>query len=121
MTCRCVFVVCGLALALTGAVALAASSIPKIRKGTPYAVARAELLRGGWMPVKASEPGCEAGREDVCAKYPEAQSCAGTGFGLCSFDFRSASGQMIEIVTHGGAVGKLTVSEVIECASSGCD
>jgi len=66
-------------------------------------------------------PGCEPGRDDVCAAYPETQSCAGTGFGLCSFDFRSSSGQMIEIVTHGAAVGKLTVSEVIECRSSGCD
>jgi antitoxin (DNA-binding transcriptional repressor) of toxin-antitoxin stability system len=34
---------------------------------------------------------------------------------------RSRAGQTIEIVIHGGAVAKLTVSEVIACRSSGCD
>lgn len=114
-------VVCGVALVLAQAAALAAPAIPKFHKGIPYAHARAELLRRGWTPVKATAPGCEPGREDVCAAYPETQSCAGTGFGLCSFDFRSRSGQMTEVVTHGGNVRGLTVSEVIECRSAGCD
>lgn len=120
MTGRRGVVVCGAALVLIQA-AVAAPAIPKFHKGTPYALARAELLHRGWTPIKATEPGCEVGREDVCAAYPETQSCAGTGFGLCSFDFRSPAGQMIEIVTHGAAVGGLTVSEVIACRSSGCD
>jgi hypothetical protein len=109
------------ALALVPTILLAASAAPKFRKGTPYATARAELLRRGWSPVKASAPDCEPGREDVCAAYPETQSCAGTGYGLCTFDFRSPSGPLIEIVTHGGSVGQLTVSEVNECPASGCD
>jgi hypothetical protein len=113
-------VVCAMALSLSGSL-LAASAVPNFRKGTPYAAARADLLRRGWSPVRATEPGCEPGREDVCDAYPEAQSCAGTGFGLCTFDFRSPSGALIEIVTHGARVGELTVSEVIECPTSGCE
>jgi len=112
---------CAIALSLSATMLLAASTAPKFRKGTPYATARAELLRRGWSPVKATQPDCEPGREDVCAAYPETQSCAGTGFGLCTFDFRSPSGSLIEIVTHGGSVGQLTVSEVNECPKTGCD
>jgi len=109
------------AFALFPTMLVAASTAPKFRKGTPYAAARAELLKSGWSPVKARTPDCEPGREDVCAAYPETQSCAGTGNGLCAFDFRSPSGSLIEIVTHGGSVGQLTVSEVNDCPASGCD
>ncbi len=112
---------CAVALSLSATVLLAASATPKFRKGTPYATARAALLSRGWSPVKATEPDCEPGREDVCAAYPEAQSCAGTGFGLCTFRFRSPAGSLIEIVTHGGSVGALTISEVIACPKAGCD
>ena len=77
------------ALSLSATILLAASATPTFRKNAPYAAARATLLSRGWVPVKAAEPDCEPGREDVCAAYPEAQSCAGTGFGLCTFRFRS--------------------------------
>jgi len=110
-----------MALSLSATILLAASATPTFRKNTPYAVARATLLSRGWVPVKAVESDCEPGREDVCAAYPEAQSCAGTGFGLCTFRFRSLSGSLIEIVTHGGNVGQLTVSDVVECSKTGCD
>lgn len=100
---------------------VAASGTPKLTKGMAYAKARSTLLAQGWTPVIATAPGCEPGREDVCARYPETQSCAGTGYGICTFDFRSASGALIQIVTHGGKVGQLTVSEVIECPRTGCD
>jgi hypothetical protein len=110
-----------LALSLSATTLLAASATPRLRKNTPYAAARATLLSRGWTPVKAAEPDCEPGREDVCAAYPEAQSCAGTGFGLCTFRFRSPSASLIEIVTHGGSVGQLTVSDVVECSKTGCD
>jgi hypothetical protein len=110
-----------LPLILSTTMALAASNTPKFSKGTPYATARATLLARGWSPVKPPTPGCEPGREDVCAAYPETQSCAGTGYGICTFDFRSPSGSLIEIVTHGGSVRQLTVSEVIDCPKTGCD
>jgi hypothetical protein len=77
---------CVLALSLSATMLLAAPTAPKFQKGTPYAIARAALLSSGWSPVKATNPDCEPGREDVCAAYPEAQSCAGTGFGICTFD-----------------------------------
>ena len=110
-----------MALSLSATILLAASATPTFRKNAPYAAARATLLSRGWMPVKAAEPDCEPGREDVCAAYPEAQSCAGTGFGLCTFRFRSPSGSLIEIITHGGNVGQLTISDVVECSKTGCD
>jgi hypothetical protein len=110
-----------LVLTLSTTMAFAASDTLKFRKGTPYAIARATLLARGWSPVKASTSGCEPGREDICAAYPETQSCAGTGFGICTFEFKSRSGSSIEIVTHGGSVQKLTVSEVIDCPKTGCD
>ncbi len=121
MSCRILPISAGLALSLTASAWAAAPDIPKFRKGTPYATARAELLKRGWSPIKAARPDCEPGREDVCAAYPETQSCAGTGYGLCTFDFRSPSGTLIEIVTHGGTVGTLSVAEVNACAKSGCD
>jgi hypothetical protein len=105
---------------LSATMALAESSTPRFAKGTPYARARAALLARGWSPVKSETQACEPGREDVCAAYPETQSCAGTGLGICAFDFRSPSGSLIEIVTHGGHVGQLTISEVIECSETGC-
>jgi hypothetical protein len=109
-----------LVLTLSATMAFAASDTPKFRKGTSYATARATLLARGWSPVKASTSSCEPGQEDICAAYPETQSCAGTGFGMCTFEFKSRSGSPIEIVTHGGSVQKLTVSEVIDCPKTGC-
>jgi hypothetical protein len=106
---------------LSATMASAESATPRFAKGTPYASARAALLARGWSPVKPQAQRCEPGREDVCAAYLEAQSCAGTGFGICTFDFRSPSGSLLEIVTHGGPVRQLTVSEVIRCPKTGCD
>lgn len=116
---RCLL--CAVSLALSATMAFAATATPKFAKGTPYKTARATLLARGWSPVKPATADCEPGREDVCASYPETQSCAGTGLGICTFDFRSPSGALIEIVTHGGKVRQLTVSEVIACPQTGCD
>lgn len=115
------FLVFAIIFASAPTMLLAASTVPTFRKGMPYAAARAELLKRGWTPVNAKAPDCEPGREEVCATYPETQSCAGTGLGLCTFDFRSPSGSLIEIVTHGGNVKHLTISEVNDCPASGCD
>src|SRR2546421_11409490 len=104
-----------LSLMLTATMASAASTTQKFAKGTPYKSARATLLARGWSPVQAATQDCEPGREDICAAYPETQSCAGTGYGICTFDFRSPTGSLIEIVTHGGRVRQLTGSEGIEC------
>jgi hypothetical protein len=91
-----------LAFILSATMALAESAAPRFAKGTPYASARATLLARGWSPVKPQTQDCEPGREDVCRAYPETQSCAGTGFSICTFDFRSPSGSLIEIITMAG-------------------
>ena len=62
--------------------------LPIIKAGTPYTVARQELLRQGWEPYSSPERGaCDPG-DERCAGRPEMESCAGTGVGSCIFLWR---------------------------------
>jgi hypothetical protein len=89
---------------LTASGARAASDqLPTLKTGTPYSQARASLLHSGHRPIPSDQPvdRCSVGRENVCRTYPEADSCAGMGHGLCSFEWRTPGGQKFLVNTTG--------------------
>ena len=74
-------------------------------QGTQYAVVRDRLIKEGWVPVEAPEPG-EFGveREAYDAGFTEVTACAGTGLGQCQFSFEhSGKQQGLSITTFGGS------------------
>lgn len=73
--------------------------------GMQYADARARLLKKGWVPVEAPEPG-PYGVERMAydAGFTEVAGCAGTGFGQCRFDFIHPGEQKsLAVITYGGS------------------
>ena len=94
-----------------------AAALPTLKKGSPYASARATLTKQNYKPVRSDGSGCRFGREDVCKAYPEAETCAGTGLGNCLFVWRRGQ-QVIEVMTTGEEPKHLTVAGM-KCRS-GC-
>ena len=99
---------------IAAAGAASAQEIPALRKGTPYAAARGLLLEKGFRPVASAEQDegrCSAGRQDVCAAYPETISCSGTGAGACRFIFSSPSGGAVTVIAEGRDAGRLKITD----------
>jgi hypothetical protein len=100
-----------LVLSCTGA--LAAGDIPPIPEGTPYATARGVLIGKSFRPVVSGDRDysrCSAGRQDVCAAYPETIACSGTGSAACRFIFSGPNGASVTLVAEGPNVGRLKVT-----------
>jgi hypothetical protein len=98
-----------------------AGTIPVIPQGTPYAAARGQLMSKGFRPVPSgnrAETRCSAGRQDVCAAYPETISCSGTGSAPCRFIFNGADGTAVTLVAEGGDVGRLRVTALRRSAGT---
>jgi len=74
---------------------------PTFPKNEPYATARASLLKQGWHPVHAPDPGfvCQKG-DHRCEGRPETVDCAGAGLGNCLFRWKREKA-VLEIVTVG--------------------
>ena len=90
----------------------AAESVPTIREGSLYASARGTLMAKGFQPVPSGnrdDARCSAGRQDVCAAYPETVSCSGTGAAECRFIFTSKAGTTLTLVAEGQDAGRLKV------------
>ncbi len=78
-----------------------AASYPRIAEDTPYEEARDIMMAAGFSAAATAQPDdCALGREDICQKWPETESCAGTGMGLCSFAWKKGA-TVVEIVTVG--------------------
>ncbi|NJL20546.1 MAG: hypothetical protein HC895_06625 [Leptolyngbyaceae cyanobacterium SM1_3_5] len=99
-----------IALAVLGTVILQstagmAQSVPTLQQEMPYAQARQILLDEGWqaIDIPALQRDYElSGLEDYIANelgYGEMASCAGTGLGLCRFEFAAADGRKLIVVT----------------------
>jgi len=91
------------------------SSPPSVVIGLPYKAERARLIGAGNHPVPV-RPGLGMngiclGRDDLCAAYPEVESCAVDRDGPCRFRWRTAKGQLF-IVYTGGETFDVTVSGV---------
>lgn len=105
---------------LTAAIVLAAvpaqaqPDLPALRQGTPYAQARADLVRAGHRPIPSREGLDRCGsREEICRAYPEAEACAGTGRAPCSFTWRTPQGGAFAVTTLGEELARLSVNRVI--------
>jgi hypothetical protein len=79
----------------------ALAETPTFPKNEPYATARESLLKQGWRPVHAPDPGfvCEKG-DRRCEGRPETVACAGTGLANCLFRWERKK-TVIEIETVG--------------------
>jgi len=91
-----------LGLAVSGLSALGSEAIPKFRTSISYDEARENLIALGWEPATTSkDPSrCALGMEDRCEKYPEVESCAGTGVAPCNLLWRK-NGVLISVGTYG--------------------
>jgi len=81
--------------------------IPAIRDES-YAVARALLIREGWIPQTnhwshGSTVDIQSGNgPDLWEKgYQELDYCSGTGYALCRFEFNDPKGNLLVIITSG--------------------
>ena len=79
----------------------ALAKTPTFPKNEPYASARESLLKQGWRPVHAPDPGfvCQKG-DDRCQGRPETFACAGTGLANCLFLWKRQK-TVIEVETVG--------------------
>jgi len=80
-------------------------SPPSLVVGLPYKAARARLIGAGNHPVQV-HPGLGLngiclGRDDLCAAYPEVESCAVDEDGPCRFRWRTAKGRLFTVHTRG--------------------
>lgn len=65
--------------------------------GKPIRVARRLLIDAGWAPLP--QPNADEAALGIEAKLrkdgiTEVESCSGTGYGFCSFDYMSGNGTM---------------------------
>lgn len=70
-----------------------AGAVPTIN-GMPISRARKALIAAGWQPVAHGDPDAHTGeREKALAGLGviEVDSCSGTGFGYCAFDYRKGT------------------------------
>ena len=87
-------------------------SSPDVKEGMAYSKARQLLLKAGWHvpvlpdggypadhPKVASE--C-AGNVEACNRWPEIDSCSGSGDGYCNMNWVNAAGQEVRVITSGG-------------------
>ena len=76
----------------------------------PIDVARARLIGAGWRPVtRSGPPGDGAGREAaLAAQVPEVESCAGTGFAFCAFEYESNAASLTVITAGEEAMPAVT-------------
>lgn len=95
--------------AVTGPALAQTSPVPR---GADYGTVRADLIRRGFTPIPSREPAKErcGFRLEICAAYPEAQSCAGTGRAPCSFAWRQPDGRTLAIGTEGEELSRLWVA-----------
>jgi hypothetical protein len=86
-----------------------AVSVPNIY-GEPITEARETLIAGGWEPIPQKDEGFgQEGLHDI--GITETISCAGTGFGYCSYAYRNAKASLS--LTSVGELYEGSVPEVV--------
>lgn len=85
--------------------------------GKPYSRARDLLGRTGWNPgVTTEEEGGDSRTEDYRSRFPETDSCAGTGYAYCAFAWQANNGAAtLQIVTAGEDDDPRVVSYNVSC------
>lgn len=70
-----------------------------IANGEPYKSVREKLITAGWKPYISPDAEPCTGSTEACeGRYPETESCAGTGLGQCRFAWERA-GRLVSIST----------------------
>ncbi|MEP0913270.1 hypothetical protein NDI45_20370 [Leptolyngbya sp. GB1-A1] len=90
-----------------------AQSVPNLHQGMSYAQARQLILDAGWSPsynVQALNTFGLSSRVTYFQRlgYTEIVDCAGTGMGLCRFEFYGDQGQTLAV-----SVGQGTQTNVV--------
>ncbi|MEA3041533.1 MAG: hypothetical protein QOC65_1022 [Sphingomonadales bacterium] len=71
--------------------------------GQPYSRARRILRGAGWIALPSTEETFEGDRtEDYRGRFPEAESCSGTGYGYCNFTLSTRNAPASLVVTTAG-------------------
>ncbi|NJN13484.1 MAG: hypothetical protein HC815_38490 [Richelia sp. RM1_1_1] len=91
-----------------------AQEIPNLRQNMPYSKARDILINSGWQAVfnleQINNPNRSAPVNYFINKgYTEIGDCAGSGLGLCFFEFRNAYGKTLSVTTANNGENKETV------------
>jgi hypothetical protein len=78
--------------------------LPKLKQGMPYSKAREMLLEAGWQARFNQDNFRNPERRSflkyfINKGYNEIADCAGSGLGLCYFQFESAYGEILSVVT----------------------
>jgi hypothetical protein len=86
-----------------GAQALEGSNPVPEGKQRPYAVVRAEMLKLGWKPFKATHFDYDSYcADDICKRYPELLDCSCCGVMTCTFGFFKSSPRHYRLVVTQG-------------------
>ena len=77
-----------------------AQSFPQLRQGMSYLAARQQLLEAGWQALSNMRQVNNPNRSSrithfINLGYSEIIDCAGTGLGLCTFEFQGNQGQKL--------------------------
>ncbi|NJO58719.1 MAG: hypothetical protein HC836_10325 [Richelia sp. RM2_1_2] len=91
-----------------------AQEVPNLRQNMPYSKARDILINSGWQAVfnldQINNPDKSAPVSYFINKgYTEILDCAGSGLGLCLFEFRNAYGKTLNVTTANNGENKETV------------
>lgn len=78
--------------------------LPKLKQGMPYSKAREMLLEAGWQAIFNQDNFRNPERRSflkyfINKGYDEIADCSGSGLGLCYFQFESAYGEILSVVT----------------------
>lgn len=98
-------VLTGVITALHGTVH--AQEVPLLKQKMPYAQAREILIDAGWQAIEIpiqQRGGQLFGATKYVVKelgYNEVVDCSGTGMGFCRFEFVTADGRKLIVVTAG--------------------
>lgn len=85
--------------------------------GQPWSKARQVLGRAGWSPEPSTEEAAEGDRTaNYRVRFPEADSCSGTGYAYCNFTLSAHDGAArLGMTTAGEDEDPLVVSYDVSC------
>lgn len=76
-----------------------------LKKNMSYQQARQMILKNNWRPAGADNSQDAGLSAATFKRYPEVDSCAGTGVGSCIMVFKNASKRTLTVHTVGGLDG----------------
>jgi len=80
-----------------------AGGLPRFKRHTPYPEVRQRLLALGFKPLLLADPFAEDctpfADEKRCERFPEIESCSGTGFGFCRLGLIAPDRRWIVVLT----------------------